>query len=51
MEEVERMTEEEVNRKLVEMILKMSPAQLAKAAAIVYGEYMDQPSDEVEIVA
>ena len=36
MEEVERMTEEEVNRKLVEMILKMSPAQLAKAAAIVY---------------
>lgn len=49
MEEVERMTEEEVNRKLVEMILKMSPAQLAKAAAIVYGE--EEPVDDAEIVA
>lgn len=34
--QTEMMTEEELDRLLVEMILKMSPGQLVKAAEIVY---------------
>lgn len=36
--DVKKMTDEELDRLLVEMILKMTPGQLAKAAEVVYGE-------------
>ena len=50
-EEANRMTEAELDRLLVEMILKMSPKQLAKAAAIVYGERAKEEEGDREIVA
>lgn len=34
--QIEMLTEEELDRLLVEIILKMSPEQLVKAAEIVY---------------
>lgn len=49
-ETIKNLTEEELDNLLVEMLIKMSPQQLEKAAEMVYGDKDDTTPDmEVKV--
>lgn len=48
---VKKLTDEELDHLLVEMIMKMSPEQLDKAAEMVFAAAEDEKPDKGDIVA